>query len=80
MQRWKVEQSLLAVVQQLGAEVRMDAEVVRIGGDGQSVTLASGEVVGADIVVGASGSSSVCRKILEQPGEEGVDFDVMLLE
>ncbi|KAI0321801.1 hypothetical protein OF83DRAFT_1097209 [Amylostereum chailletii] len=79
--RGELELSILDIAEQLGAKVRMDAEVTEIGEDGRSVTLANGEVLLADMIVGASGCLSVCRKMLEEPGEDqGVDMGMAMLD
>jgi 2-polyprenyl-6-methoxyphenol hydroxylase-like FAD-dependent oxidoreductase len=56
---------LLETARELGAETRTNAEVVEIAKDCRSVQLASGEVLQADIIVGADGSQGICRKTFD---------------
>jgi len=55
---------LLETARELGAETRTNAEVIEVAEDCRSVRLASGEVLKADIIVGADGSHGICRAIL----------------
>jgi 2-polyprenyl-6-methoxyphenol hydroxylase-like FAD-dependent oxidoreductase len=55
---------LLETAHELGAETRTNAEVVEVAEDCRSVRLASGEVLNADIIIGADGSNGICRAIL----------------
>ena len=55
---------LLETARELGAETRTNAEVVEVAEDCRSVRLASGEVLKADVIVGADGSHGICRAIL----------------
>jgi hypothetical protein len=55
---------LLETARELGAETRTNAEVVEVAEDCRSVRLASGEVLKADVIVGADGSHGICRSIL----------------
>jgi 2-polyprenyl-6-methoxyphenol hydroxylase-like FAD-dependent oxidoreductase len=56
---------LVETARELGAEARTNAEVVEIAQDCRSVRLASGEVLQADIIVGADGSQGICRKTFD---------------
>jgi salicylate hydroxylase len=47
---------LLETARELGAETRTNAEVVEVAEDCRSVRLASGEVLKADVIIGADGS------------------------
>lgn len=42
----------------------MNAKVVQVDVTGASVTLASGEVLRADVIVGADGRNGLCRELL----------------
>jgi salicylate hydroxylase len=55
---------LLETAHELGAETRTNAEVVEVAEDCRSVRLASGEVLKADVIIGADGSHGICRTIL----------------
>lgn len=55
---------LLETARELGAETRTNAEVVEVAEDCRSVRLASGEVLKADVIIGADGSHGICRAIL----------------
>lgn len=55
---------LLETARELGAETRTNAEVVEVAKDCRSVRLASGEVLKADVIIGADGSHGICRAIL----------------
>jgi salicylate hydroxylase len=55
---------LLETARELGAETRTNAEVVEIAEDCRSVRLASGEVLKADIIIGADGSQGICRALV----------------
>jgi salicylate hydroxylase len=66
---------LLETARELGAETRTNAEVVEVAEDCRSVRLASGEVLKADIIIGADGSHGICRAILlpqDHPQPTGV--------
>ncbi|KAI0314334.1 hypothetical protein OF83DRAFT_1174843 [Amylostereum chailletii] len=56
--------TLLNTAKELGAEIRLGAEAVSISEDGQSVELGSGETLRADVVIGAGGTTGICRKLL----------------
>jgi len=60
-----LRQMLLETARELGAEARTNAEVVEIAEDCRSVRLASGEILEADIIIGADGSQGICRKLLD---------------
>lgn len=47
-----------------GAKVRFGAEVVSVNPDAPSVTLQSGEVLTADVLVGADGTEGICRQYM----------------
>jgi len=55
---------LLETALELGAEARTNTEVVEIAGDCRSVRLASGEVLHADVIIGADGSQGMCRRLV----------------
>ncbi|MFI6641840.1 FAD-dependent oxidoreductase [Streptomyces sp. NPDC050504] len=57
------------LIEQAGTPVRFGAEVVRADPDG-TVTLADGEVLRADVVVGADGVGSTVRRGLLPPGHD----------
>lgn len=50
----------------LGAKVTFNARVAFIDPDSQTVTLTSGEIMRADVIVGADGVSGVSRQLLEE--------------
>ena len=54
---------LLETALELGAETRTNAEVVEVAEDCRSVRLASGEVLKADVIIGADGCHGICRTI-----------------
>jgi hypothetical protein len=55
---------LLETARELGAVTRTNAEVVEVAENCRSVRLASGEVLKADLIIGADGSHGICRSIL----------------
>ncbi|KAI9511080.1 FAD/NAD-P-binding domain-containing protein [Russula earlei] len=55
---------LLETALELGAETRINAEVVEIAEDCRSIRLACGEVLEADVIVGADGSRGMCRRLV----------------
>jgi salicylate hydroxylase len=55
---------LLETAQELGAKTRTNAEVVQIAEDCRSLRLATGEVIEADIIIGADGSQGMCRRLV----------------
>ncbi|KAI0293501.1 hypothetical protein B0F90DRAFT_1397850 [Multifurca ochricompacta] len=63
---------LLETARELGAEARSNAEVVEIAEDCRSLRLASGEVLQADVIIGADGSRGTCRQLVHpQDPEKG---------
>jgi 2-polyprenyl-6-methoxyphenol hydroxylase-like FAD-dependent oxidoreductase len=56
---------LLETAYELGAETRTNAEAVEVAEDCQSLCPASGEVLKADVTIGANGSHGICRAILQ---------------
>jgi salicylate hydroxylase len=66
---------LLQTARELGAETRTNAEVVEIAEDCRSVRLASGEILNADVIIGADGSQGMCRALVvpqDPPNATGV--------
>jgi salicylate hydroxylase len=66
---------LLQTARELGAETRVNAEVVEVAEDCRSVRLASGEVLHADVIIGADGSQGMCRALVvpqDPPNATGV--------
>jgi salicylate hydroxylase len=55
---------LLETARELGAKIRTNAEVVEIAEDCRSVRLATGEVIEADVIIGADGSQGMCRGLV----------------
>ena len=55
---------LLETARELGAKTRTNAEVVEIAEDCRSVRLATGEVIEADVIIGADGSQGMCRRLV----------------
>ena len=70
---------LLETARELGAETRANAEVVEIAEDCRSVRLASGEVLKADVIIGADGSQGICRALV-LPQDPPKATGVMLFE
>jgi salicylate hydroxylase len=64
IQHGDLRDMLLETARELGAETRTNAEVVEIAEDCRSVRLASGEVLKADIIIGADGSQGICRALV----------------
>ena len=58
------QEMMLETARELGAETRTNAQVVEVAADCRSVRLASGEVLEADIIIGADGSHGICRSII----------------
>jgi len=68
----QLRRMLLETALELGAEARTNTEVVEIAGDCRSVRLASGEVLQADVIIGADGSQGMCRRLVcPQDPEKG---------
>ncbi|KAH9972375.1 hypothetical protein BJV74DRAFT_210008 [Russula compacta] len=59
-----LREMLLETARELGAETRLNSEVVEIAANCRSVRLASGEVLEADVIIGADGSQGLCRKLV----------------
>jgi salicylate hydroxylase len=55
---------LLETARELGAKIRTNAEVVEIAEDCRSLRLATGEVIQADVIIGADGSQGMCRRLV----------------
>ena len=53
-------------MKELGITVHMGNGAVAVDETVPSVTLASGEVVNADLIVGADGIKSVCRELVRR--------------
>jgi salicylate hydroxylase len=64
IQHSQLRRLLLETARELGAKTRANAEVVEIAKDCRSVRLASGEVLEADVIIGADGSHGMCRKLV----------------
>jgi salicylate hydroxylase len=64
LQHSQLRKMLLETAHELGATTRTNAEVVEIAEDCRSVRLASGEVIEADIIIGADGSQGMCRRLV----------------
>lgn len=64
IQHSHLREMLLETAHELGAETRLNSEVVEIAKDCRSVRLASGEVLEADVIIGADGSQGLCRKLV----------------
>jgi 2-polyprenyl-6-methoxyphenol hydroxylase-like FAD-dependent oxidoreductase len=66
---------LLETARELGATTRTNAEVVEIAENCRSVRLATGEVIEADVIIGADGSQGMCRRLVvsqDPPKSTGV--------
>ncbi len=48
-----------------GATVQFGIAVTAVDPHGPSVTLANGEILGADLIIGADGYRSMCQQIIE---------------
>ena len=55
---------LYEVALSCGAQIRLSSQVISINPTEKSVTLSSGEIITADVVVGADGIDGLSRKIL----------------
>ncbi|KZV76816.1 FAD/NAD(P)-binding domain-containing protein [Peniophora sp. CONT] len=62
--RHDLRRLMLSKAQALGARIRMSADVVSVADDGRSARLLSGEVIRADIIVGAGGKNGILRRTL----------------
>ncbi|KAH9063608.1 FAD/NAD-P-binding domain-containing protein [Lactarius vividus] len=72
---YRLRKLLLEAALELGAVTRTNAEVVEIAADCRSLRLASGEVIQADVIIGADGNRGLCRKLLcpnDPPNGTGV--------
>lgn len=58
---------------------RTNAEVVEIAADCRSLRLASGEVIEADVIVGADGARGLCRKTV-CPDDPAKGMGAMIFE
>jgi salicylate hydroxylase len=65
----KLRALLLSAVREHGASLRFGTKVESIDEDEAKLTLVDGEIVSADVVVGADGSKSVMRSMIFE-GEE----------
>jgi hypothetical protein len=75
IQHGHLREMLLQTARELGAETRTNAEVVEVAEDCRSVRLASGEVIKADVIIGADGSRGMCRALVapqDPPNATGV--------
>jgi len=75
IQHSQLREMLLETARELGAKTRTNAEVVEIAEDCRSVRLATGEVIEADIIIGADGSQGMCRRLVvpeDPPKSTGV--------
>ena len=70
IQHSRYREMLLETARELGAETRTYAEVVEVAEDCRSVRLASGEVLKADVIIGADRSHGICRSILLPPAQD----------
>ena len=64
IQHGQLREMLLETARELGAKTRTNAEVVDIAEDCRSVRLATGEVIEADVIIGADGSQGMCRRLV----------------
>ena len=55
---------LLSLALESGVEIDFDCEVIDVDPTKPTVTLASGEEIGADIIIGADGGYSLVREAL----------------
>ncbi|KZT09779.1 FAD/NAD(P)-binding domain-containing protein [Laetiporus sulphureus 93-53] len=63
-----------------GAKVRTDAEVVEIDAEQREVRLASGEVLSADVIIGADGERGICRRLVLGRNERVVPSGMSLFD
>jgi salicylate hydroxylase len=77
------DQAFFDRVIELGVPIHMGTSVVSYSEDDPSVTLATGEVVHADIVIGADGIKSTCREVVlgyeDRPLSSGCKFCLLPL-
>ncbi|KAI0050529.1 FAD/NAD-P-binding domain-containing protein [Auriscalpium vulgare] len=73
-----LRQMLLETAEELGARVRTSSEVVSISDDCRSARLHSGEILRADVIIGADGSRGLTRRILLD-GEQDVPISTNLM-
>jgi len=74
-QHSQLREMLLETARELGATTRTNAEVVEIAENCRSVRLATGEVIVADVIIGADGSQGMCRRLVvsqDPPKSTGV--------
>ena len=64
----------------MGAEVRFDAKVAELDVEEHEVTLASGETISADVLVGADGEYGVSREALLGRKDNGVSTGLAVYE
>ncbi|KAI9453323.1 FAD/NAD-P-binding domain-containing protein [Lactarius psammicola] len=72
---YRLRKLLLETALELGAVARTSTEVVEIAADCRSLRLASGEVIQADVIIGADGIRGLCRKLVcpdDPPNGTGV--------
>lgn len=75
IQHSQLREMLLETARELGAKTRTNAEVVEIAEDCRSLRLATGEVIEADVIIGADGSQGLCRRLIvpqDPPKSTGV--------
>ena len=59
-----IRRFLYQLGREAGAQYRANTKVVSIDIPGKSVTLESGEVLTADVIIGADGREGLCRELL----------------
>ncbi|KAI0008845.1 hypothetical protein F4779DRAFT_418561 [Xylariaceae sp. FL0662B] len=62
--RKEVLSILVEKASQLGAQLKLDSQIVKIDLANGAVTTARGEHFGADLIIGADGENSFCRNVL----------------
>jgi salicylate hydroxylase len=66
---------LRTLARSVGADIRFGAHVTSIDPDYHRVTMASGEVVSADVIVGADGAEGLTRShLLPEPDNAAVEY------
>ena len=64
IQHGHLREMLLETARDLSTETRTNSEVVEVAEDCRSVRLASGEVIKADVIIGADGSRGMCHALV----------------
>ncbi|TFY51204.1 hypothetical protein EVG20_g11113, partial [Dentipellis fragilis] len=74
----KLRQIFYETAVERGATIRLGANAVSVSEDGRSVTLSTGEVVHADVVIGADGAHGLCRELVDEDDDAGRPSGLMM--